>query len=105
MNRAGPLPSALLTTNPVVALATWPDGGPAGMFTTRGGIAFGVAGGAPETRVAVLVPALEIQSGLVGRKDRPHGLTTCGSVRVARPGMEETTVACTTRVSCSLPPC
>ena len=91
MNRAGPLPSELLTTKPVVVFETWPDGGPAGMLTTSGTIAFGVTGGAPEMSVAVLVPALEIHSGLVGRNESPHGFTTCGSVSVARPAMSETT--------------
>ena len=89
---------ALDTTKSVVEFETWPVGGPPGMLTTSGTIAFGVAGGAPENSVAVLVPLFDVQSGLVGRNDMPHGLTRFGSVSVAIPGMSETTFDWTTRV-------
>src|SRR4051794_39986002 len=91
MKRAGPVPSEPVTGKLVVVLETCPDGGPPGMLTTSGTIAFGVAGGAPAYSVAVLVPALDTQSGLVGRNDMPHGFTRWGSVSVAMPGMSDTT--------------
>jgi hypothetical protein len=41
------------------------------MLTTSGRIAGGVAGRAPENSDAVLVPWLDVHSGLVGRNDMP----------------------------------
>src|SRR5262249_61090470 len=44
----------------------------------------------PAYSVAVLVPLLATQSGLVGDSARPQALTTSGSVSAARPGTLET---------------
>ncbi len=98
MNRAEPVPSEPVTGKLVVVFATCPVGGPPLMLTTSGTIAGGTAGGAPENSVAVLVPWLDVHSGLVGRNDMPQGLTRSGSVSVAMPGMSETMFVWTTRV-------
>jgi hypothetical protein len=41
-------------------------------------------------RVAEFDPWFEVQKGLVGLRDMPHGFTNRGSVIVARPGISET---------------
>src|SRR4051794_9869485 len=81
-------------------LATCPVG-PCGGPLAVGGIETKPIGGlmttfdtcvGPMIRYSVVsfLPWLDAQIGLAFRRDRPHGLTSSGSVIVARPGRSET---------------
>src|SRR5947209_5737157 len=79
MNAAGPVPPGPVTANWPVPLNTCPVGAPPGMDTTNGEFATGAPATPPGYRVAVLVPLLATQTGLVALSARPHELTAFGS--------------------------
>src|SRR5690242_14474878 len=85
------------TTKPVVPLKTVPVGVPGpeteGIVTTRG-VLVGNGWPWPLYNVETPAPLSDIQKGLVELSEIPQGLTKCGSVKAARPGMSETRLVC-----------
>src|SRR5947209_5484171 len=91
MNRAGwRMPPPMPSLNPFVPLNTWPVGAPCGTETTSGTMLAGIPPTPPAYSVATFMPLSATQIGLLDENARPQGLTRCGSVTWAMPGMSET---------------
>src|SRR5881394_3489421 len=94
MNAAGQVatPTHGVKVKSVVALPTTPVGRPPGTVTkfSPGFSTSGEPEASPRSNVALLVPLLDIQKGLVPLKAIPQGLTSSGSWTGARPGISET---------------